>query len=90
MIDHRQVAEAVLGHDRHHVVDGVRRRDGAHVLGHELTHLGIPRGQPLDGHFPGIVALGEDAYQASAFERQHGADVMLGHHLQRFQDGGVR
>jgi hypothetical protein len=87
-VEHGQVAEAVLGHQRQAFLG---RAIGAHVhhlRGHDLAHRRVPRGLRQAKGLAREVALGHDADDAAAFEHQQPADVLLGHQLHGLEHRG--
>jgi len=58
--DHGQVANPVLGHNPHALVDRLVRRHGEDRAAHDFAHRGVFRQLTLQNHLARIVALGEN------------------------------
>ena len=86
VLDHREMAEAVLGHEGEAFVDGVAKGDGKDRAGHDVSHARFLRGVAKQGAFARVIALGEDAEQMVVGADEQSADVVLGHEFERFED----
>ena len=86
----RQVADVLVRHKRHAILDRLLRTDVEHVRAHDLAHRRFLGRLPLEDDLPGVITLRENADELPAFQHQEGADVLVGHHLQRVEDGCVR
>ena len=79
-LQHRKMADAMVRDDLHAFADGVIGRDGDDRRTHDLGDRGFPGRAPLEDHFAGIVALGDDAHDPALEDHQQGADLLFRHH----------
>src|SRR5690606_21984494 len=88
--EHRQVADALLGHQLHARGDDVVRGHGDHIACHDRAHRGVLRRAALEHDLARVVALGQDPAQLPGFRHQHRADALERHQPDRFDHRRIR
>ena len=88
LVNDRQMADALFGHQPHGVFDGMVGGDGDDGRGNDLTHERGPGGFARKGDFAGVIALGKDANQPLAVHDRERPDVFFGEKRNGFKDGG--
>src|ERR1051326_3652097 len=86
LFQNRQVAYALVGHDRHALLDALVEARIEDVRGHDLAHLGRGRGAAFEDDLARVVALGDHADDLLAFADDEGTDALGGHELHRVID----
>jgi hypothetical protein len=86
ILNHGQVPEVALGHQRHALVYRVFRAHGDDGAGHQLPDLGLTGGMAPQNAFTRVIPLRKDADQAIFPAHEQNTDVVLGQHFQRLID----
>ena len=77
LLDHRQMAEAPLGHQRQHLAIGITAGAGLDVAGHELVDPPFKQGRAVLGEAVDDVSLRQDTGDRLAVGTDHdGADAV--------------
>src|SRR5262249_43929130 len=82
VVQHGQVSDALVGHQRHALFDRLLWTDVEDVRAHDLPDRSLLGGFSLEDHLPGIIPFREDAYQSSPFHDEQSTDILVGHHLE--------
>src|SRR6185295_8138392 len=88
VLQHRDVADALFGHDGHALVDRVVEPDTDHLGGHDRAHLGRLGCPPFEDDLAQIVPLGYDAPDFTGIDHEQGAGVVIDHALYGIVDTG--
>src|SRR5512132_2022002 len=89
-VNHRDVADALVGHQRHALIDCRLRRDHDQWRRHNLPNGGPLVRAPLERHVAEVVALCDDPRDLAALRHEQRPDVGLDHPLHRLEHRGVR
>ena len=89
VLEHRQVADVLLRHERHALVRRPARFDADHVRRHDLADQRLLRHLAVKDNSSGIVALGEDPLQLRSRYDEDSTDIPRGHQLERVVDAVV-
>ena len=88
-VDHRQVADLLLAHQRHAFARAGARRHVEHVARHDVADPRFLRVAALQRDLARVVALGEHADQLALVHDHQRADLVFGQQLQRLEHGVV-
>src|SRR6266545_5151401 len=77
VVDHGQVSDAAVGHDRHRLFDRRLGRDVDERRRHDLADFRVAARAALHGDLPQVVALGHDPDDLVAVGDEDRADVAL-------------
>jgi hypothetical protein len=90
VVENREMANSLIGHDRHTLINVSIRRHAQDPRRHEVPNLQRLRGLALEDDFAGVVPLGHDTDQLLALHHQQCADALVRHQPQRIEYGVVR
>ena len=89
-VHHRQMPDAMLGHQPQAFLDRVRGADLDQMAGQNVFYGCLFRGFALEDDLPGIISFGNDTHQLFVLDNEKRADIFVGHHLDRIKDSYVR
>src|SRR6266567_5579995 len=87
---HREMPDAMVGHQPHALFHRVRRRHVHDALGEDFFDGSLFGRFAFERDLAGVIALRNDAYKSSMVCDQQRADVFVGHHLDGIEDGRLR
>src|SRR2546427_5165518 len=89
-VKHREVADAMVGHQAHAFFDRVYGTYLDDLAGKDFFHRGLFRRFTFEGDLARIIAFRDNAYESAILYDQQCADIFVGHHLDGIEDSGVR
>ena len=84
------MANAVVGHESHAVLDRVIRPDDNNGTRHDFLHLRLFRRSVLQDDFARVIPFGNDAHQLAVGDYEQRSHVPVGHHFYRLVHEGFR
>jgi hypothetical protein len=79
--ENRKVANAMVGHEAHAVLDRVRWAGGNDFAGNDFSDGRLLRGFAFEGDFTRVIAFGHDADHPVVLGDEKSADIFVGHQL---------
>src|SRR5437879_919140 len=89
-VEHRQMSDAVGGHQPHTLFHRVTRIHMDDIAGKDFLHRRLFRRFAFERHFARIIPLRQDADEFVPVRDEHRSDVLVSHELDGFKYGGLR
>src|SRR5688572_6400376 len=84
------MADPLLSHQRHALINGPVRRNANDMRRHDLADQSLARGLAEQDHLACVVPLGEDALDGVTRLDEKRTDVLVGHQMERIVNGVIR